>query len=234
MGESVGSLAVVQTSFVCEMHEEYRELGLRPVDMPEADPRNAVAHDILEHFPGDDGGVEAEFMALGAAYWLRGETGYFQRNGNTHSPEAHIAADFRELYQHVAHEGFSLEDPSGATGRMLDYEEADEALVRACCIGLREVNDEDEYDADDEALADFTSQESADRIVGWLRLGYLKAVERYAGVDAYTLAHSVFRAIDERAAKWLQGDAVEGQTLRVTVDLKRMSVTMEAGSASAN
>jgi hypothetical protein len=235
---------IIEAQFAVETHEEYGTLGLRPVDMPNADPLGgmAVPHDMLEHFPGDDGGVEAEFMALGAMLLIRGQTGFLQRSGNVNPPESHIAADFILLYRHVADEGFSLLDPGEEdTGPLGDeHGDADSVLRRAVRLGLESTKEEERYnanrdedefgtDADDDELVIFCSDQTGERILGWLRKGYRKAVERYAGVDIYTLAYTVFEEIEGRVNKWLNSSAEEGMFLDVTVNLDRLSVSLEAG-----
>jgi len=56
-------------TFEVAEHEEYGSLGFKPSWYPKGDPLGgmAVAHDILEHFPKDDGSAEGEYMALGAS-----------------------------------------------------------------------------------------------------------------------------------------------------------------------
>jgi hypothetical protein len=221
--------------FACEIHEEYGELGLRPAWMPNADPYSgmAVAHDLLEHLPGDDGGVEAEFQALGAAYWLRGESGYFGSRGwGNADPIANLSSDFVELYRHLAHEDFTLYAPPST--EPLEDESADENLRRIARDGCNLVREEESYsyddkDEEDSELTAFCCTETQERIHGWLRIGYRRAVERFEGIDAFTLAQSVFAEIEKRADNWLKGTAEEGMVLAVRIDLDRLSVSMEAG-----
>jgi len=215
----------IKMTFVCEEHEEFGELGLRPADVPNADPLTgmAIPHDMLEHFPGDDGGVEAEFMALGAALLLRGETGWWQRDGNINSPDQHIASDFVDLYRHVAYEGFALLDP-GTVEPVNDC--ADDVLSLAVRKGLALVREEEEPS---EILELFTCTQSAERILGWLRKGYAKAEERYASVDIYTLVYSCFGIIETGVDKWLESGEAEGKTLDVEINLENLEVSMSAG-----
>jgi len=114
----------ITKTFVIEEHEEFGGLGLRPVDVPHADPLGgmATAHDMLEHFPGDDGGVEAELMALGATIFVRAEPGYFHNRIGNPDPAKNLAADFPEIARHDIHEGFGLRDP-GRTCRVEDCAE---------------------------------------------------------------------------------------------------------------
>ncbi len=220
--------------FLAETNEETGELGIRPAWMPNADPywAMAVAHDLLEHFPDDDGGVEAEFMALGAAYWLRHESGYTAQKypQSPHGPAEAIGSDFIELYRHIAHEGFSLLDPG--TVEPIEDEDTDEMLRRIARVGQQYARDEESYNGDEEEaeeLALFCSDQSRERIVGWLRKGYRRATERFEGCDAYSLAESVFGEIETRVDAWLKGSAEVGMFLEVEVDLDSYAVTIEAG-----
>lgn len=216
--------------FICEEHTDFGSLGLRPLAVPDADPLvgMTVAHDMLEHFPGDDGGVEAELMALGASFWLRCESGYNDSRSTVKRDQAeNIAADFVELYNHI-NDGFSLNDPGNV--EPIEDEYADEGLRRCARMGVDETKQEmtyqDEEDELPEELVEFCSDESVRRITGWLRKGYRKATERYEGHDAYTLAESVFRVIEERLDNWLKV-AEEGTEIEVTVDLENYNVTIE-------
>jgi len=226
-------MSKITGQFECEMHEEFGLLGVRPAWMPNSDPLTgmAAAHDLLEHFADDDGGVEAEFMALGASFLIRGNTGYHNRNGSNHSPESNIAADFHELYRHVAHEDFTLLDPGDVPP--VEDEDLDAVLRKAARLGLELVRNEESYeldrDEDDDSVTLFCSEQSRERILGWLRKGFTKAEERYADVDIYTLAFEVFSNIEKRIDGWLESGEAEGKTLNIEVDLSNLSVTMEAG-----
>jgi hypothetical protein len=223
--------------FICEEHEEFGSLGLRPLAMPEADPLPGmtVAHDLLEHFPGDDGGVEAEFMALGAAYWLRHESGYVKnqrsRAGLTDHSDRDAAddfsGDFMELYRHIAHEGFSLSDPGTEPAIECEYTEENLAAIVRKGLALTRTEIGDYCDDDSDELHTFCSTETGDRILGWLRRGYRKATERYEGQDAYSIAEVVFNGIEERIDEYLKGDPSEGTEIEVEIDLSDLSFTIE-------
>lgn len=222
-------------TFICELNPEYGDLGLRPLDMPHADANGgmAVAHDLLEHFPGDSGSIADELMALGASYLLRGQTDYYQRTGNVNPPEKHLASDFEELYMHFSTEGFPVGDPGNV--EPVDDEDAEETFQSAVEIGMDNIVDifdfnEDAEDGEEsessQLLATFTSDEYRARMLGWLRRGYQRAVERFEGVDVNDLAYTVFTEIEEKANKWLNHDAEEGMTLDVEIDLEEISVVM--------
>jgi hypothetical protein len=231
---STGENNVIQGRFICEEHEEYGGLGLRPLAMPNADPLPGmtVAHDLLEHFPGDDGGVEAEFMALGACYFLRHESGWVanKRAGmgfESRDASDDFSGDFMDLYRHVAHENFSLTDPG--TELPIECEHTEEMLASIVRKGLALTREElaDACDDDSEELHMFCSTQTGERILGWLRRGYRKATERFEGHDAYTLAESVFGEIETRLDNWLKS-AEEGTEIEVTIDLDNYSVSIES------
>ena len=54
-----------------------------------------VAHDILEHSPDDQGSAIEEFMALGAALYIRGDGGYW--SSHRYRPAFHIAGDITDV-----------------------------------------------------------------------------------------------------------------------------------------
>lgn len=225
---------MISGRFIVETHEDHGTLGVRPLAMPEADPLvgMTVAHDLLEHFPGDDGGVEAEFMALGACYFLRHESGYVanKRAGmgfDDRDASDDFSGDFMDLYRHVAHEDFSLTDPG--TELPIECEYTDNVLARIVRKGLALTREEiaDACDDDSDELHIFCSTQTGERILGWLRRGYRKATERYDGHDAYTLAESVFGEIERRIDAYLGGDPQEGTEIEISIDLENYHVEIE-------
>lgn len=221
---------IITGRFICEEHPEFGSLGLRPLAMPEADalPGMTVAHDLLEHFPGDDGSVEAEFMALGASYWLRCESGFNESRSRVNRDQAeNIAADFPELYRHIRDEGFTLTDPGHV--EPIEDENTDAALRRCARMGVDETAQEETYNTDeepDEVLVAFCSDQSVERITGWLRKGYIRATERFDGHDAFTLAEEVFGTIEKRLDDWLKMGH-EGTEVEITIDLENYNVSIE-------
>ncbi len=224
---------MISKRFVVEEHEEYGGLGLRPADVPNADPLGGmtVAHDLLEHFPGDDGGVEAEFMALGACYFLRHESGFVnqQYGGNRDAADA-FSGDFMELYRHVAHENFTLLDPGAEAPIECEYtEDALSAIVRkGLALTREEIADSIGADEDEEEeLHMFCSTQTGERILGWLRRGYRKATERFADVDAYSLAEVVFKGIETRIDDYLKGEPMAGTEVEIEVNLSTLEFSIE-------
>lgn len=222
---------MIKRTFIVEEHEEYGSVGFRPSWVPNADPLGgmAVAHDILEHFPGDDGGVECELMALGAAMWIRGKGGWWHDAYHA-DPAYHISGDFEELYRHVRWENFSLRD-SGRT-RPLNDEEAEDWCQRAATMGLRSVHENEGYgdlgEEEESHLSVFCSEQTRQRVVGWLRRGYRKAARRYRNSDSYSLCQ-IFRTIQKTADKWLERGAEEQQILEVSINLRSDDLKMKGG-----
>jgi len=183
----------LERRFTIEEHEEYGTLGFRPVDMPHADPLQGMAavHDVLEHFPNDDGGIEAELMALGAMFRVRGEEFFHATCHHTNTdPSEHCAADFREFRMHYECEGFSLIAPGGQEGmKPVDDEHVEEWINRAVRIANR--NERDEGDGD------FWIDEKAHRAKRWLRIGYARACDRFEGTSTAELALLFERAMNQ-------------------------------------
>lgn len=237
---------LITKRFIIEEHEGHGALGARPVNMPHADPLSgmASAHDMLEHFEDDDGGIECEFMSLGAAYFLRGETGWFGTRGIVNTePEENIAADFPALFSHYVHEGFTLHapvdlikhikntDPDVWDDDFCSVHEAVNIIVRKA---LELIHDEwlddsmpaGECDVND----DYTNKYREwtvrrDRIIGHMMNGYARAKARYANVDAYTLAHEGFTNI-ETAVDAMIEEGNEGLEFDVTLNTDTMDVTV--------
>jgi hypothetical protein len=201
--------------FTVAEHEEFGGLGFKPSWYPHGDPLGgmAVAHDILEHFPNDDGGAEGEFLALGAALYIRGDTGYFQRSGNVNEAKVHIASDFPMIWQ-------ALTDRDGRSTVKHVQKVRDTDLLDRCReivrLGIKNL---EENGVEPEDLPNHGTREL---IARWLAKGYVKAARRYRKLDQYTLS-TVFGKIEEAADKALK-HADEGQVFTVRLDLKRYDV----------
>lgn len=202
----------IERTFVCERHDEWGTLGWRPEFMPgDPYPAMAVAHDVLEHLPGDDGGAEAEFSALGAAVYVRGETGWFYSTfpGNVNSAEQHISSDFRDIMQRVRSGEQTLRAPRRTCS--CDADSMIETVIR---LGSKNMVSE----------GDAPIPESQRKLIrGWMRIGYRSAARRYRVAGQHGSAY-LFTTIMEGAARALKM-ADEGCKLLVSVNLRRGSAT---------
>lgn len=197
-------------------HEDFGTKGFRPTWYPQGDPLGGmgVAHDILEHFPKDDGGAEGEFMALGASLFIRGESGYFQRNGRVHSAEENLASDFPEIWNHMVYEDRRTHVKPCGSVRDEDLMERCREIVR---LGVRELR-EREHDQ-------IPDREARERMARWFAKGYKKAERRYRQHGAYAMAYQLFSPIEEQAERCLKY-ADEGMVLTVCVNVKRLNVSV--------
>lgn len=98
-------MARYQRAFTWDRDENIGEYGWIPewltgVESPYAMIGDGTAHDTLEHEAHEsDGNLENETRALGAVYFVRGESGWFGRDGRgSPDPEVNLASDFIELY----------------------------------------------------------------------------------------------------------------------------------------
>ena len=215
---------ILERTFKLDEHEEYGTLGFKPIDMPHADPLQgmAVVHDVLEHFPNDDGGVEAELMALGAMFRVRGEAFFAARGCADFDPAEHCAADFGELRHHIEAEGFSLIKPGGQEGMApLDDEHVEEWIERT--LRLARNND---YHDDTDAM--FWDGDRALRAKRWLRLGYARACDRFEGTSTAELAHLFANAENyvDRVLK-THGEEYIGSEWRLTIDTEKRTFRFE-------
>ncbi len=202
--------------FTVKEHPEYGGKGFAPKWYPNGDPLPgmAVAHDILEHFAHDDGSAEGEMQALGACMLIRGESGYFQRNGNANSTEQHLAADFPEIWRyHTDRDNRTAVRPCGLI-RNSDVMDMAREAVR---LGVKELR---EMECDNLPTA-----EDCERFARWMGKGYMRAQKRYKN-RVHAVAYRVFQEIEEKADKALQ-HAEEGMILTVRVDFINLECSLD-------
>lgn len=170
--------------------------GWRPLQIPDFDPvaPTMVVHDLLEHFAEGTAEVHWEYMALGAAHLLRGEGGFFHKQGLRIS-DALVPPAFGMLFHHIDHSGLTTEaapaEPEAFTP--VTPFRADVEIMRTVANArdfLRRQHATDLIDA------------SLQHAVGWMRLGFRRAQERYDGIpirQVSKLIHRVVKRIDSEA-----------------------------------
>jgi len=202
-------------------HKEYGINGWKPMWMKGADPitGQGVPHDILEHHPNMELGAEAEFHALGASWWIRGENGYFM-NGSRAAAD-NYASDFVNILERVSNGEETLHSPCKT--RRIDpdfYGDADERLVEIVTKGIRLARDEYE----DEEYKLMLPRDAHERILGWMRKGYRYAYHRFSPtIDPCSLC-CLFERTTERVSR-LTEHAEVGMVMRVKLDLRQHEVT---------
>jgi len=221
---------VLNRTFVCEMNQNFGEKGWRPSWQPDFDAYTGIAvpHDILEHPPGGDGGAEDEMMAMGGAWVVRGDNGYFQRNGSSLPAHVHMASDMPDIFCRIMEGEQTLKDP-GRTYRLRN--ECDELAVQLTVAeSWKQIRSEMSHRLDDtylvtepegiSALDALLSNENKRRLTGWLRRGIQVARARYYHCDTYHLAYGLFDKIAKEASRLLE-HAEEGDVLHVSINLKQ-------------
>ena len=212
---------MISRKFQYAIHDEYGTPGWKPVNMAMGDPVSgmAVAHDTLEHFPGDPGDAEGELQALGAMLWIRGLGNYWPRYEpmNLHTPGEHIGADLTEIMRHVLYENFSLNRPTSLGNRLAD-EQIEEWIHESIHEYL--CNLPDEFG---DRLEDAGNKQVVRAIRENIRRGFRLAQRRYARKISSDDLCTLFREIEVRADKALE-HADWGSQIQVTVDLAKMLV----------
>ncbi len=200
--------------------EDYGEMGWMPTWMKGAnvcDGRSA-AHDILEHHPNMELGAEAEFHALGAVYWGRGECGDLSIY---HGTVDALSGDFISILQRVAYGQETLNAPP-STRALSEYHygHADEELREIAKKGVKKAREEWVYQSDESDHEMPIPHDAEQRCLDWMRRGYRYASRRYGMGNNYSMVHlfnEVARVVDRHKHADL------GMELTVTVNLKRLT-----------
>jgi len=152
-----------------------------------------VAHDLLEHRANDDGSVEDELLALGAALYVRGEGGYWHQFTQSHfDPGENVAPDLARL----ATEFGGLEGLHAPGGTRALGEQVEDWIAHA----LRDARSVlvDEYEQDHREVDEYLT-----RVRGWLRKGYRESRRRWRACTSAELAYA-FHRIESEADRLLR------------------------------
>jgi hypothetical protein len=213
--------AMIVRKFEVKEHQEFGTLGFAPGWIPDSDPYSgmAVPHDILEHMPSEKyGPVEGEFMATGAMYWIRGETGWFC--GRSIYGIENMSADIPDIMTRVAYEEQSFKAPPKTRRLDESIEDDFKAIIQK---GMKMLIEDDCLDGDQ--LSDLEARHVREGMLGWMRKGYRAALKRYRDVDNYSMSY-LFTRIMERSGALLKC-AEEGQVLTVRIDLQSMNAHLD-------
>jgi hypothetical protein len=184
-------------------NDELEMLGFLEVGAPsEFEPLAPMgtAHDCLEHFKGDDGSIDHEFMALGCMLYIRGEGGYWNEPYEKNC-SMELSATLWRYYE----QGYKMRDP--ASNRI----EISESIQLVCEYARKGIPDE-HHAVDRSRLRLFLEAAAY-----WLQVGYNRAIRKYP--NRYQ-ACDVFREIEYQLGKVLQVaqeyDMVEVQYIMTT------------------
>lgn len=211
--------------FICEHHEDFGFNGWRLRTQPNYDPIGGmgVAHDILEHFPGSTESPADEFQALGCSYWLRGEGGYDERGGDF--AYSNPASDFGMIFSNICHKGHRLSSPPTVPADS----ERDQAMTEIRQLARINLMAETEWQREQDEIDEQQIDRFLDDAIGWMKVGYRRAVRRYARYARHNLV-CLFRRIEIGADRLLKQSEV-GATLTIRVNLAQaeahLSVAIE-------
>lgn len=194
--------------------------GFIPDYVKGADATHSVAHDLLEHFPGDLPGVEGELMAIGAAVLIRLE------NGNSYPPNYgdNVASLVYDPLMWALENNRKIK-PLVSYKLGDNYSWADDIMrdgankVHAMLI------------AESKHLATpidipYTKDELSTIVLSWLRKGYRKALGRYSEVDIYSMSTSLFKKVDDLSERIVRsGYMYEGAKVRFVANVRQSTVT---------
>ena len=208
--------------------------GWRPMNQPTFDPGDGplVAHDTLEHQKNDDGSIEAEWMAIGTAWWLRMETGYHHSKFPlTNRIEDVLSRDVMQTCFDIASRGDICDvvtRPFPTKQQRLDNDR-EATLEQMVALGLQSLANEWRYarvdSSEREAAIEWCCGSQAHQtIAAWIRAGYRQGRRRFP--DPHETAHSVFDQIARQADK-LGNEAVDGDQLLVSVNLREFHVSVK-------
>lgn len=211
---------LITMRFNAAMNESWGTLGWIPENAPSTYypiGGMGVAHDVLEHAPGDTGTPQEELQAFGAMLLVRGEGGYWHQ----YSPSIYKEPSEQihtELVEVVGMEFRGIQDGVGVPPRRRKplpdqvREWIGETKKLARQVALRK-ND----DYSDELWTPTQLRSFLDRVPGWMTQGYLLAEARFAGHPPHDLA-ACFHYIERRADEELKHAEVGiGQQLHVRV-----------------
>jgi len=208
--------------FTKEDHPEYGHEGWRPVLAFDADPLQGMgtAHDCLEHFEDDIGRIHDEIQALGAAMYIRGDGGWWNRQSMVSCPGYHIAGDMPDIFRHEL-EGMDFKTPPKTKPLTESWAES---YIDSCIEHSREhLNDYFRNDIEEEDWTKKWIEDNLKKLQGWLRIGYRRAKRRYpCPCQATYMFNDLAQRCDE-----LLGIANYGQEMRVVVNIRRATVEAE-------
>lgn len=225
---------MITATFEVRTHEDYGMVGLAMVGRHWFTPiePGIVPHDMLEHFPNDDGSTEGELLALGASLFVRdGESWYGQvRPYGSRDPGYNMSGDIAEQARYMldSNRSWTLRDP-GRTTRLDDYMEEwlETACKHAMAEGISLWRQEPDEDGDD-GVPNFLRQSEHWKIKGWLRKGYRMAQRRYRDQTSYNMLNLYMlaaRKISE-AFEHVEDYPDAGVRLTVSINVKRGTVSV--------
>lgn len=171
-----------------------------------------VIHDLMEHFPEDEYGPHAEYMAQGAMLWLRFEGKFFANIPDM--AEKVVKPAFGMLYHHISKDRLETRQFTGAPtsdgvvtdGNPFNNMKRDTAYALSALIEASRKYTNDQIGAIGSSSGE-RIYESLFRGIPWIVQGYVRAERRYAGLDKQKLIRlykdavaAIGEPVDERSS----------------------------------
>lgn len=173
--------------FIAGKNPITRDLGWKPLDIKGFDPVAPVmvVHNIMEHFPDDEGGAHNEYQAQGAAFWLRHEGKYpFLISKDV------IAPAFGMLFYHIINSSLKTKKCPLVEQALLPLKNRDtDSLIKETLENAREYISTGDFVYGAGRTLKMPQKgydilyDSLEQALGWMRIGYLRAAKRYQGLD---------------------------------------------------
>lgn len=199
-----------------ENHGEQGLTGLLELNAPdEFNPGGGltIAHDCIEHFKGDDGSCDKEFMAFGAMLWIRAETGRLTSQYSTYdrAMSNDLAYDVWNYYT----EGTVLTCPENN----LKHPEYVLKVAKATRKSIE--NNDNDYWKDDWQDAEKVNT-FIESLKYWMTIGYRKAKKKY---NNQSMALHLFEQI-EKKVKNIINDLEEKDLVEIRWNYRRGDVDL--------
>lgn len=206
MSYPVVSNAKVPYTFVRGTSKYSGDEGWRPKEIPGFDPVSPVmvVHDILEHFPGDEGEVYNEYQAQGAMFWIRHEGGFFDDSGDATS-DVVIKPAFGQLFYHIVKNKLTTAacPTSKEAQELLKNKDTDYEMQRTVSNAFEYI--EERFESGFQYKSNHGSKaaqkerltKSLTHALGWMRIGYHRCAMRYKGVSQERLARLYSQVVEK-------------------------------------
>lgn len=210
-------------TFVKEKNLFSGEFGWKPKEIANFDPvaPAMVLHDLWEHAPFSPATIIEEFQAVGAAFHLRMEGGYFQKIGKRASDVLPNA--FGMLYYHAQ----VLSDRPTTPCPLVNVAVQPLANIETEMEMIRLIGNAREFVKGNTVLNPRMKEIEASMqwALYWMRVGYRKAQLRFQGLDTRRLSEIYFRT-HQKLEELIKLDAPDVE-VKITTNAQHYSVDVE-------
>lgn len=195
--------------FVYEEDQDTGITGLRPLWMPHANATTMVAHDILEHFSGNEqlSAAEDELLALGALLALRIENGLFNGHYSDCDQLANVVlgvlSDLESSENEEAPRAIAMQRKTSENCWAL------ELIDKACDKALELTRGGRLDSASPQLWLESSCPDLMQRVKAWVAQGYARTWQRFYGVDLYTVGGQFYNQLNRMSRKLVDSDVLQ-------------------------